>query len=57
MKRPKIKGLGDLIAHILHTGFIGKIVFWVTGKDKPCDNCEERRKKFNEMVSFEKNKR
>lgn len=50
-----MKGAGDLIAKILHTGLIGKIVHKVTGKDKPCDGCEERRKKFNELISFRKN--
>ena len=54
MKISEIEGLGDLVAYILHTGFIGWIVFKVTGKDKPCDKCEERRKKFNDAVSFKK---
>ena len=54
MKFSEMEGLGDLVAHILHTGLIGKIVFWITGKDKPCDKCEERRKKFNEALAFKK---
>jgi len=52
-----MEGLGDLIAYILHHGIIGKIVFKLTGKDKPCDKCEERRKKFNKMVAFHKSQK
>lgn len=53
----KLKGLGDLIAKILHTGWIGWIVLKITGHKEPCDGCEERRKKFNELVAFKKTKK
>lgn len=50
----EINGLGDLITFILHTGPIGKVVHWITGRDGPCDGCEERRNKFNEALKFRK---
>ena len=50
----EINGLGDLIAKILHTGWIGKLVYLITGHTEPCDGCEERRRRFNELVAFKK---
>lgn len=50
IERPK--GLGDSIVNLLHTGTIGKIVHTLTGKDKPCGGCQERRKLLNKMVKY-----
>jgi hypothetical protein len=46
--------LGDLVAKVLHWGPIGWVVHKVTGLDKPCDKCEERRKKLNELLAKRK---
>jgi len=39
-----IRGLGDLVAKIIHVGSFGKI--------EPCDGCKERQAKLNELVPF-----
>jgi hypothetical protein len=47
MKNPKLKfrnaeGLGDIIACILHSKFIGIVTHFITGNDKPCQTCSQR---------------
>lgn len=47
MKNPKLKlryaeGLGDIIACFLHCKFMNGITRLITGKDKPCQTCNQR---------------
>jgi hypothetical protein len=47
MKHPKLRlrnaeGLGDIVACILHSKFIGIITHFITGNDKPCQTCSQR---------------
>jgi hypothetical protein len=48
--------LGDMVAKILHWGPIGWIVHKITGLDKPCDECEQRRKDWNKLLRKKKMK-
>ena len=50
------EGLGDVVAHVLHTGVIGKVVKAVTGLDHPCGGCKKRQETLNRLVPFEKEK-
>ena len=43
----KSAGLGDTIDKITTATGIKSVVSFVTGSDKPCSACEERRKKLN----------
>lgn len=40
-------GLGDIITCILHGRLFGKLVHFLTKKDKPCDNCSKRAQALN----------
>lgn len=53
MGRPRKKptGLGDTVENILETTGIAKIAKWAMGED--C-NCEERKKKLNELFPYRK---
>lgn len=55
--RRKARGLGDVVAHVLHTGPLGIVVKAVTGMSQPCGNCTKRVDKLNELVSFENTKK
>lgn len=51
-KNPRLKcryatGLGDLIACILHSRYIGKITHFITGLDQPCQTCSNRAMALN----------
>jgi hypothetical protein len=52
MKSPDLKiryakGLGDIIACILHSKSIGWLTHLITGNDKPCTLCSQRRHAWN----------
>lgn len=50
LKFKNIRGLGDLIACILHSNSIGWLTKIITGKDKPCTTCSKRRTAFNTLI-------
>lgn len=50
IERPK--GIGDSIEKFLHTGTLGKLVYKITGHDKPCGKCAERKAKLNKLMSY-----
>lgn len=50
IERPK--GFGDTIEKFLHTGTIGKIVYKITGKQKPCGGCQKRKEKLNKLLPY-----
>lgn len=47
-------GLGDIIACILHSKFIGPITHSITGQKTPCQACQTRRQALNVLfpISF-----
>ena len=52
MNNPSLKlrysiGLGDIIACLLHSRPFGWITKIITGKDKPCSQCSQRRQALN----------
>jgi hypothetical protein len=52
MKSPDLKfryaiGLGDLFACILHSKVLGWLTYLITGSDKPCAICNQRRQAWN----------
>jgi hypothetical protein len=48
------EGLGDVVAHVLHTGVIGRVVKAVTGLDRPCGGCRKRQDILNKLVPFKR---
>jgi hypothetical protein len=50
VKRPK--GFGDTLENFLHTGTIGKIVHKLTGLEKPCNTCQQRKETLNELLPY-----
>jgi hypothetical protein len=44
------KGLGDLVACILHSTLLGWFTKLITGKDKPCNVCSQRADALNILV-------
>jgi hypothetical protein len=40
-------GLGDIVTCILHGRIFGKIVHFLTKKDKPCNTCSQRAQALN----------
>lgn len=44
------RGLGDIIACILHSKFIGPITHFVTGQKTPCQACQTRRQALNILL-------
>jgi len=47
------KGLGDVVACFLHSKPIGWLTHAITGNDKPCSICSNRRKALNVLVPFD----
>jgi hypothetical protein len=43
-------GIGDLIACILHSKFLGFFTYVFTGKIEPCLKCQKRRNAFNILL-------
>lgn len=52
LKFKYVKGLGDFVACILHSKPIGWLTKFITGKDKPCMQCNRRREALNILVPF-----
>ena len=50
-RKPKAQGLGDTVEQVLEATGIAKIAKWAMGED--C-NCEERKKKLNELFPYRK---
>ena len=56
-KDPNLKlrysqGLGDVIACFLHSKPVGWFTRLVTGEDKPCNECNVKRKAYNTILPF-----
>jgi hypothetical protein len=54
-KNPRLKcryamGVGDLIACILHSKYIGILTHFITGKKEPCEMCSARAEAFNILL-------
>jgi hypothetical protein len=47
------KGLGDVVACFLHSKPIGWLTHAITGNDKPCTICSNRRTALNVLVPFD----
>ena len=45
-------GLGDVIASILHSNFLGWLTKFITGKDTPCTTCSNRAEALNILFPF-----
>jgi len=45
-------GLGDVIASILHSNFLGWLTKLITGKDAPCTTCSKRAEALNILFPF-----
>lgn len=45
-------GLGDLVACVLHSKFLGWLTKLITGKNEPCQVCSVRKKALNVLVPF-----
>jgi hypothetical protein len=43
-------GLGDIVACFLHCRLVGWLTHFITGKDKPCSTCSERRHALNVIM-------
>lgn len=50
----KARGVGDVVAHVLHTGTVGKVVKAITGMDAPCGGCKKRQERLNELLPLSK---